>query len=378
MEGGHARANDGSDWSLGTPSELHHVSGVHDAQMDFYGNIWITFGHTSVETTIAKIDGKTGAIKHFKLDDQRTIATGTHGITRDENGVMWFNTRSHVSRTHGGLGRVDPKDDKVSVYLPPRSTTGTAGTIDADLNGNIWVTSPDGALRFDIKEETFKEFKSKTYKGSHGTATVYGLAADRVGNGWWLLMTEDLVDYSDIKTGATGELKLPPEKAALDALTPDQKKFYESFQPPDFNAPYPWAQAPRRMGADKKGDFVWIGNSFGGNLAKVNIHTKETTLVPLPNPDAHQPYQVAIDKKHQVWTNLWSTDKVAKLDPATNQWTLFELPTRGTESRHISLLEQDGQPLRVIVPYERARKVGVLTPRTEADIAALKAQVAGH
>ena len=33
-------------------------------------------------------------------------------------------------------------------------------------------------------------------------------AADRIGNGWWLLMTEDLVDYSDIKTGKTGELKV--------------------------------------------------------------------------------------------------------------------------------------------------------------------------
>jgi streptogramin lyase len=376
MEGGHHRANDGSDWSLGTPSEMHHVSGVHDAQMDFSGNIWITYGHTSMDTTIAKIDGKTGAVKNFKIDDQRNVATGTHGITRDENGVMWFNTRSNVSRTLGGLGRVDPKDEKVAVYLPPRSTTGTAGTIDADLNGNIWVTSPDGALLFNQKEEKFTEYKSVTYKGQHGTATVYGLAADRVGNGWWLLMTEDLIDFGDAKTGKVSEFRLPPEKAAMDALTPDQRKFYESFQPPDFNAPYPWAQAPRRMGADKNGDYVYTGNSFGGTLAKINIHTKETTLIPLPNPEADQPYQVAVDSGHNVWTNLWSTDKVAKYNPATNQWTLFDLPTRGTESRYISVLEREGQPLQVVVPYSRGRKVGVLTPRSEAEIAALKAQVA--
>jgi streptogramin lyase len=374
MEGGHHRANDGADWSLGTPSQMFHVSGVHDAQMDFNGDIWITFGHTSIDTTIAKINGKTGAVKHFKLDDQRGIATGTHGITRDENGVMWFNTRSHVSRGHGGLGRVDPKDEKVQVYLPPRSTTGTAGTIDADLNGNIWVTSPDGALRFDIKEEKFTEFKSVTYKGSHGTATVYGLAADRLGNGWWLLMTEDLIDHGDAKTGKTSEFRLPPEKAAMDALSAEQRKFYETFQPPDFNAPYAWAQAPRRMGADKHGDFVYTGNSFGGTLAKINIHTKETTLVPLPNPESDQPYQVAVDSGHNAWTNLWSTDKVGKYDPATNKWTLFELPTRGTESRYISILERPGQPMQVVVPYSRGRKVGVLTPRSEAEIAALKTQ----
>jgi hypothetical protein len=189
-------------------------------------------------------------------------------------------------------------------------------------------------------------------------------------------MSQDLVDYSDIKTGKSGEFKLPPEQLVLESLTSEQKKLYEntSFQP-DFNMPFAWAQAPRRMGADKNGDYVYVGNSFGGTLAKVNIVTKETTLVPLPNPETHQPYQISVDKGHNVWTNLWSTDKVAKYDPSADKWTLFDLPTRGTESRHISLLEKDGQPMRVIVPYERSRKVAVLTPRSDAEIQALKKQI---
>jgi streptogramin lyase len=376
MEHGHTASMDGSDWSLGTKSSMNHVAGVHDAQMDFDGNIWITYAHTSMETTIGRIDGKTGAVKNFKLDDQKGIATGTHGITRDENGILWFNTRSNVQRSRGGLGRIDPKTEKITVYLPPEPMSGTAGTLDSDLHGNVWVTEPDGALRFNIKDERFTEFKSVTYKNKQGTATVYGLAADRTGNGWWLLMAQDLVDYSDIKTGKSGEFKLAPEQAPLDNLTAEQKKMYDSFQPPDFNTPFAWAQAPRRMGADKNGDYVYIGNSFGGTLAQVNILTKDTKLIPLPNPEAHQPYQISVDKSHNVWTNLWSTDKVAKYDPGTNQWTLFDLPTRGTESRHISLLEREGQPLRVIIPYERGRKVAVLTPRTEAEIEALKKQVA--
>jgi streptogramin lyase len=375
MEHGHTASMDGSDWSLGTKSSMNHVSGVHDAQMDFNGNIWITFAHTSMATTIARIDGKTGAVKNFKLEDQRGIAAGTHGITRDEHGILWFNTRSNVQRSRGGLGRIDPKTEKITVFLPPEPMSGTAGTLDTDLNGNVWVTAPDGALRFNIKEERFTEFKSVTYKNQYGTATVYGLAADRTGNAWWLLMAQDLIDYSDIKTGKSGEFKLAPEKAVMDSLTLEQRKMYETFQPPDFNTPFAWAQAPRRMGADKNGDYVYVGNSFGGTLAKINILTKDTTLVPLPNPEAHQPYQIGVDKGHNVWTNLWSTDKVAKYDPSTNQWTLFDLPTRGTESRHISLLERDGQPLRVIIPYERARKVAVLTPRSEAELQALKAQV---
>jgi len=376
MEGGHAMSMDGSNWSLGTGSGMNHVAGVHDAQMDFDGNIWITYSHTSMATTIGRINGKTGAVKHFKIDDAKGIASGTHGITRDEHGMLWFNVRSNVQRGRGGLAKVDPKTEKITVYLPPEPMSGTAGTLDADMNGNIWVTSPDGALRFNVKEEKFTEFKSITYKNPHGTATVYGLAADRVGNGWWLLMSQDLVDYSDIKTGKSGEFKLPPEQLVMESLTAEQKKLYEStsFQP-DFNMPFAWAQAPRRMGADKNGDYVYVGNSFGGTLAKVNINTKETTLVPLPNPETHQPYQISVDKSHNVWTNLWSTDKVAKYDPSADKWTLFELPNRGTESRHISLLERDGQPMRVIVPYERTRKVAVLMPRSDAEIQALKKQV---
>ena len=69
-----------------------------------------------------------------------------------------------------------------------------------------------------------------------------------------------------------------------------------------------------------------------------------------------------------MWTHLWSTDKVAKYNPATSQWTLFDLPNRGTESRHISLLEREGQPMQVIVPYYRTRKVAVITPRSETEM----------
>src|SRR5262249_9781929 len=91
-----------------------------------------------------RIDGKTGAVKNFKLDDQRGIAAGTHGITRDENGILWFNTRSNVQRSRGALAKIDPKTEKITVYIPPEPMSGTAGTLNADLNGNVWVTAPDG------------------------------------------------------------------------------------------------------------------------------------------------------------------------------------------------------------------------------------------
>jgi streptogramin lyase len=365
--------NNGSDWSLGTPSNSNGLSGVHDAQADFDGNLWFTYSYPSRTTTVGRIDAKTGEVKNFKLDDVRSFALGTHGITRDQNGILWFNTRSNVARGIGGLARLDPKTEKITVYLPPAAMSGTAGTLDVDLDGNVWVTSPDGALRFDQAAEKFTEFKSRTYKNEHGTATVYGLAADRTGNGWWLLMSQDLVDYSDIKTGKSVEFKLPAEGGEAELLTAAERKLYETYQPADFNSPFPWAQGPRRMGADKGGDYVWIGDSFGGNLARVNIRTKEVKLVPLPRPESQQPYEVAVDQNHNVWTNLWSTDLIAKYDQSSGQWTLFDLPTRGSETRYLSLLERDGK-MQVVLPYSRTRKVAVMTFRSDADLQALKKQ----
>jgi streptogramin lyase len=70
---------------------------------------------------------------------------------------------------------------------------------------------------------------------------------------------------------------------------------------------------------------------------------------------------------------MWATDQVARFDPATSKWTLFDLPSRGTEVRYISLDERDGKT-NVILPYSRTSKIAVMTPRSEAEIAALKAK----
>jgi hypothetical protein len=63
-----------------------------------------------------------------------------------------------------------------------------------------------------------------------------------------------------------------------------------------------------------------------------------------------------------------------RYDPSTSTWTAFDLPTRGAEPRYVSLLERDGAPTQVVLPYFRARKVAVMTLRGEADLTALKAQ----
>ena len=362
--------NDGSDWSLGTPSRRGSI--VHDAWMDLAGNLWFTANTPNRNASVARIDGKTGAYKPLKVNGPRGLAGASHGMTRDPKGLLWFN----VNTGRGSLGRLDPQTERIDVFVPPQgmSATGGATTLDFDGQGQIWVTSDDGALRFDPAAEKFTEFKSVSFKMPNGTVgRSYGLAADRDGNGWWAQMTVDIIGKGDIATGKSSEIRLTPVKAEIDRLSAEQRKFYEDMTQPDFNTPVPGSQGPRRMGTDKNGDVLWVGNSWGGNLARIDTKTGATTFVPMPDPRSQQPYQIAVDRTHAAWTNMWATDRVARFDPATATWTFFDLPARGTEVRYISLDERDGR-LQVILPYSRTSKIAVMTFRSEAEIDALKRQ----
>jgi streptogramin lyase len=248
---------------------------------------------------------------------------------------------------------------------------GGAVTIDVDGKGMIWASTPSGAVRFDPVAEKFTEFKSSIpERNPKGSGATYGAAGDRDGNGWWAQMAMDTVYRGDVATGKAIEIKMPDVK--VDRMFGADRAFYESVSDLGFNAPLPWSQGPRRMGTDKNADLLWVGNSYGSSWAKINTKTLETTIVPLPDP-AMQAYHIAVDSKHRVWGNLWTADRIVRLDPSTNTWAIFDLPVRGTEIRHIALHERDGK-LFVVVPVYRTSQMGVMTVRSEAELAALKAK----
>ena len=364
---------DGSDWSQGTPSTLGNM--VHDAWADLDGTLWFTSNSSQRKFTIGRVDPKTGEVKALHVNGVGGLAVNTHGMTRDPNGILWFNTGPTSPNGKGGLGRLDPKTEKIEIYTPGEGMMGTGGavTVDWDGKGNIWASAAEGALRFDPKTEKFTEFKSMTFKTPNGNGTTYGTAADRDGNGWWAEMSIDTIGWGNGQTGKSSEIRLQPVKAELERITKAEEPGYAKMVAPDFNTPFPWSQGPRRMGTDKNGDVLWVGNSWGGNLARIDTKTGETSYVPLPNPESQQPYHVAVDSQHNAWTNLWTTDQIMRYNPEKKEWTAFDLPTRGTETRYISLLEKDGKT-NVIMPFYRPNKVAVMTLRSEAEIADLKKQ----
>src|SRR5207237_1290659 len=139
----------------------------------------------------------------------------------------------------------------------------------------------------------------------------------------------DIVGHADMKTGRTYDVRMsPPDSPGPESfMTPADREFYHiqgalRFMPNNYT---PGSQSPRRMGADKTGNAIWVGNWWGGNLAKIDIKTMKATYYPLPFKYQH-PYSAVIDKNHMVYTNVSNDDEVAKFDPKTGQWTLYKLP----------------------------------------------------
>jgi streptogramin lyase len=279
-------------------------------------------------------------------------------MTRTPDGILWFN----INRGRGGIGRLDPRTEKIDIFTPPEgmSPTGGATTVDYDGKGKIWVSAPDGLLRFDPDTRQWTEYKTQTFKTANGTGITYGAAGDRAGNGYWAVMIHDIIGVANGATGKASEIKLQPVKSELARVTPEALEFYKTYSQPDFNNPLPFSQGPRRMGTDKKADVLWVGNSWGANLARIDTRTHKVSYVNLPA--RMQPYHVHVDSQHRPWTNLWGADRVMRYDPKAKTWTAFDLPTRGAEPRYISVHEAEGKT-QVVLPYFRARKIAVMTLR---------------
>jgi virginiamycin B lyase len=107
-----------------------------------------------------------------------------------------------------------------------------------------------------------------------------------------------------------------------------------------------------------KGITYGRGEFFGDQLARIEIHTKEVKEYPLPYRFS-QPYSISVDKNHMVWFNILDRDAIGGFDPKTEQFTEFQMPTRGTEIRQIT---QDNytDPPAIWVSYDRLLKIARL------------------
>jgi streptogramin lyase len=202
-----------------------------------------------------------------------------------------------------------------------------------NAKGKIGMVNDNGGLHFDPFTSEFTELKSPSLKNpKFGT---YGGTIDSEGNVWWADLTEDKLEVADIKTRKIREVQFTPRPELRELTTAEDRAFYErtdNLKPLSNNMTNVGLRTPRRMSADPFGTTVWVTDFFGQDIASVDIHTLQVTYNPVPIPYSN-PYDLHVDNNHMVWVTLRNADRVGKFDPKTKKWTVYQLPSIGTECR---------------------------------------------
>jgi streptogramin lyase len=299
------------------------------------------------ETTVGELDPRTGKVVHYKLPDKDGNAVSTHSITMDYKGLMWL-----TNQTEGAHLMFDPKTKNFRRFpRPDTMKERVGGTNDVDSKGNPWGTSSDGCITVDIKTGKYTYYKA-IHEGN-----TYGIAADAEDKIWTTFPGIDTLMVVDT-AGNISEVVLPPLKN--DAANDKDRELMRTLRMAQNNST-PLQKGPRRMSADKTGNYVWVAEYFADAIARIDIRTKEVKEYPLPHKWS-QPYTTNVDKEHNVWVNMLNRDAIAKFDPKTEKFTEYQMPTRGTEIRHTAP-DNTTSPPTIWVPYDGVLKIARIQVR---------------
>ncbi|OFW04137.1 MAG: hypothetical protein A3G20_02175, partial [Acidobacteria bacterium RIFCSPLOWO2_12_FULL_59_11] len=378
----------GSDWSLGTPS--HYESrAAHDLAVDLQGNAWFT-DNVTPKRSIGKVDPKSGRVTDYTDLSQKGTPVPVHDVNVDQEGNLWI-----PNGVDGSWDRFDPKTEKFQHFpTPAGAPRGIGGLVGIDSKGNIWgrvggarVKATDAKFGIDYwvsdpnQPGGASKLNPKTgeytyYKARRGAMSVYSIGVDAEDNAYFTQVNLDRIGVVNGRTGEVSEIDISaPDKD--DVLhTELDKELVSKFEPLFAGAASgpPWQKGPRRQvqsywqavkyAKDKKFDSHWFTLSKTSAIAKVDIRTKKVTEYPLPHPYSF-PYQLTVDKDHMVWVATLNTDRLHKFNPYTEKWTEYPLPTLGTDSRAIDI-DNTTTPPTVWMPYWGASKVARIQFRPAA------------
>jgi streptogramin lyase len=348
--------HNGSDWSEGTPSRWEGRA-AHDIAIGADGHVYFS-DDRAMNTTMGDLDPKTGIVSILAFPFNGGVSA-THGITADSDGNLWSDTIGQ-----GNFLEYNPKTKKFTMYPRPADMKASVGgTVASDrlaYNDIVWGTANDGAIKIDAKTGKYTSYPMPdTHKGT------YGMTVDRHGNGWYTSPGGDRVYVVDAETGKTSDIIFEPQAPPGVPILEKDKEAYANVRA-NQNSANPIQNCPRRIGADPNSDVVWVALFCQDKIARIDAITHDVTEIPLPYKYS-RPYGVTVDNSHNVWINMLNTDMIAKYDPSTKKFTWFQMPSRGTDMRHL-VFDYSTTPMSIYIPYNRSNKVARIQFRKASDM----------
>ena len=271
-----------SEWPVPTPRFARDPAPAPD------GNIYISVMNGN---KIARFDTTAKTFKEWDLPP----SAQPHGLLVDRAGIVWY-----TGHGNGTIGRLDPATGQVTQYKAPSGGDPHTLVID-DAQQTIWFTVNGGNRigRLDVKSGTVTEFKV--------SGRPYGLALDKAGNVWFCEISADKLGKLDPRTGKITELYVGP------------------------------GSQPRRIALAPDGS-LWATLYGQGKLAHVDpVAGRVVKEYPMPAGAGGGPYAVNVDGAGMVWANEIQTDTVVRFDPKTEQFRVFQLPSKGVGIRKMAV-----------------------------------------
>jgi streptogramin lyase len=346
--------HNGSDWMEGTPSRWEGRAS-HDVAVGGDGHVYFS-DDRSMYATLQQLDPKTGKVVNLPYRVKEGSAP-THGVASDSDGNIY----THVN---GDFLQFDFSTQQFKDFPRPADMKASAGgTLDGDklaYKGVVWATAGDGAIKLDTKTGQYTAYAMPdTHKGT------YGLTVDRHGNGWYTSPGGDRVYVVDAETGKTSDIIFEPQAPPGTPILEKDKEAYANVRA-NQNSANPLQNCPRRIGADPNADVVWVALFCQDKIARIDAKTHDVTEIAMPYKYS-RPYGVVVDREHNVWINMLNTDMIAKYVPSTKKFTWFQMPSRGTDMRHMAF-DYSTTPMSIFIPYNRSNKVARIQFRKASEM----------
>ena len=275
----------------------------HDVASDPYGNGWV---NQRTGGKLGRLDGKTLEYREISLPPGKSDIARPGNLQIDSNGLAWLPDASSDRRWLS----LDTKTEVFKSYPFPTSIRGgpNGNSFAVHPDGSIWSSGPGAARRLDPATGEFKTFDAPTWLQTKQNPGGYGIAIDGDGKVWFAEDGADKMAKVDPATGTVQEFRIPVTG-----------RIY-----------------PRRMGTDGEGD-IWVGLWNSGRLMKIDAQSNEMSTYAPPTATAG-PYSVHVDQTNNlIYVSFQQVDKIARFDPATEEWVEYPLAESESDTRRIEV-----------------------------------------
>ena len=242
-------------------------------------------------------------------------------LTQDDKGNVWF-----LDPLRNQIGYIDAETKEINTKtipkLDPVINQNIPGAIQADLDGNLWITisNKDKIVKYLPELDNFEEISLPDKK-----SVPFALTIDISGNIW----------YSTLNSGKIGY------------INPNNNEITQYAK----EIPL---QSPEAIIFDNDGN-LWITEHTGLAITKFNPVLETFENIPISNNEA-LPFGMTFDKYGNVWFAEHVVDNIGVYDPDNKELLEIQIPTNGS---FVQFMTSDGNG-NVWFAEQRGNKIGTV------------------